>query len=308
MDTTLEPKLILKYVFKSTPKNIDLYSNFYNLIQLYNSSQFIDYIELYYSITINSGSNNNNFLYFILYSQIFKYIKPKKNILNILTSKIITENLNNIHSIYKYMYCYTLKQVNASLFIHLRDALILGTIVYFQILYNKLCYLKDIVTKEHIDKLVTFNNINDIDNYIIQLVFKKKKCLFLTTDSKLISILMGVSNKIIVKHYKNQMIHSNVEFIKIRDSIITKNIESSDPLFSDKEINIILQNFNIINPNKLFLHILNLYFDTFLISFISKRVIDKIVNNIETIFNKNDRHSITLRKFKDYFIDPSFKE
>ena len=311
-DTTLEPKLILKYVFKSTPKNIDLYSNFYNLIQLYDSSQFIDYIKLYYSISINSSSSNNSFLYFILYSQNFKYIKPKKNILNILTSKIITENvavnLNNIHSIYKYMYCYTLKNLKDSLFINLRDALVLGTIVYFQSLHNKLCYLKDIITKEHIDKLVTFNNINDIDNYIIQVVFKKKKCLFLTTDPKLISILMGISIKIIVKHYKNQMIYSNLEFIKLRDSIITESIKSSKPLFIDKEIDIISQNFNINNPNKLFLHILNLYFDTFLISFVSKRVIDKTINNIETNFNKNDRHSITLRKFKDYFIDPSFKE
>ena len=34
----------------------------------------------------------------------------------------------------------------------------------------------------------------------------------------------------------------------------------------------------------------------------------KIINNIESIFNKNDRHSITLCKFKNYFIDPSFNE
>ena len=308
MDTILEPKLILKYIFKSTPENINLYSNFYNLIQFYNGSQLIDYIKRYHDITVNP----NNFLYFILYTQFFKYKNPTKNILNIFTSKITTENnivnLNNIDSIYKYTYCYTLKQINLTLFLNLRDALITGTIMYFQLLYNKLCYLKDILTKEHIDKLVTFNNIDDIDNYIVQLVFKKNKCLFLTTDSKLISILMGISNKIILKFCKNPIIYSADEFIKIRDSIITKNITSTKLLYKEQGINIILQNFNIINPDKLFLHILNLYFDTFLISFITKRVIDKIVNNIEKIFNKNDRHSITLRKFKDYFIDPSFKE
>ena len=309
MNTTLTPTLIIKYIFNSSPLTINLYTNVYNLIQFYNSDQFIEYIKLYYDITI---PENNNFLYFILYSQFFKYKRPTNNILNILTSKIDTTNNNvnliNIDTIYKYTYCYTLKHVNVTSFINLRDKLNTGCVVYFALLYNKLSYLKDILTTEHIDKLVNFNSIIDIDNYIVQLVFNKKKCLLITTDSKLISILMGVSNKIIVKYCTNLIISCNEEFIQIRDNILTENIESTEIIYSEQEINIILQNFNIDNPDKLFLHILNLYFNKFFISFITKPIIDKIIYNIESIFNKNDRHSITLRKFKNYFIDPSFNE
>ena len=308
-NSILTPTLIIKYIFNSSPLNINLYTNFYNLIQFYNSDQLIQYLKLNYDITV---PENNNFLYFIFYSQFFKYKRPTNNILNQLTFKINTTNntvnLINIDTIYKYTYCYTLKHLNETSFINIRDKLNTGCIVYFALLHNKLSYLKDILTTENIDKMVTFNSIVDIDNYIIKLVFNKKKFLSTITDSKLISILMGVSNKIIVKYCTNLIISCNEEFIQIRDNILTENIESTEIIYSEQEINIILQNFNIDNPDKLFLHILNLYFNKFFISFITKPIIDKIIYNIESIFNKNDRHSITLRKFKNYFIDPSFNE
>ena len=315
-NSKLDPKLIIKYIFKSTPEKINLYLSFFNLVQLYNGAKLIENLAGFYDISKyyrnNSNNHNNVFLYFILYSEILRYQKPQKNILDLLISKSFTKNnsknLTNISSVYKHIYCYSLKHLRTDLFIDLRDELVRGSFIYFQLLYNKLSYLKDILTKEHIDKLVTFNNTDNIDNYIIKLVFKKKNILFLKTDSKLISILMGVSNKIIVKHCKDTIIYNDEEFIRLRDSIFSENIESSEQLFSKESTDTIAQNFCIINPEKLFLHILNLYFDTFFTSFINQPLINKIFIHLDKIFDKNDRHSITLRKFKDYFIDPSFKE
>ena len=308
MDTTLEPKLILKYIFKSNSQDLNLYTNFYNLIQFYNATQLTNHSKLYYDININN--NYNNLLYFILYSQILKYTTPAPNILNMLDSKITNENNNenfsNIENINKYIYCYTFKQTTPMSFLNVRNSLITGTNVYFQLLFNKLCYLKDFLSEDDIDKLITFNNIKDIDNYIIELVFKKKKCLFLTTDSKLISILIGFTIKVIVKHYKNSIIYSDKELINIRDTILSNHIKFTEKIYCEQNINTILQNFNIINPDKLFGHILNLYFDTFLISNINKNIMDKVINDINSIFNKNDRHSINLRKFKNYFIESPF--
>jgi len=173
----LDPVTIIKYTFKSDldPIHNIVYTNLYYLINMYNTKSIINRIlpiinNVCSEKTINIPHSHSYLVIYLLYTQILKYSHyQKKTILDNLTFDV-----KNIEPIYKYIHAYSSHYSNKTGFLEYRNKFIIGTLIYFNVLQSKLILINDLLTNVELNILLNIDNISEIDNNIIKLIFKKK--------------------------------------------------------------------------------------------------------------------------------------
>ena len=312
----LDPLTIIKYTFKSDldPIHNIIYTNLYYLINMYNTKSIINRIlpiinNVCSEKTINIPNTHNYLVIFLLYTQILKCSHYReKTILDNLISDVKNIDVKNIESIYKYIYAYSSHYSNKTGFLEYRNKFIIGTLIYFNVLQSKLTLINDLLTNVELNILLNIDNISEIDNNIIKLIFKKKKCLDIDLDKELLNTLLGVPYPIYIKYTKTTLFINYQEIIDLKDTLLDEIINKNSVIYTPQKINSMLNNLFFLNNNTLlFNHILNIYFDTFLYTHITNENVKLIYNHIYNLkVDKNLRLSLKLKRFKEYYLDNSF--
>ena len=322
--TTVNPSVILKYIFKNNSKvkkDIDIYTLYLNLFKLFlNYKKNIDFLNYINSLVkdfpniskINLLDINKNLAesVYMIYTNLFRYIFNKQtDILTHFKSTDLNQNKlglsDNIY-IYKWIYIYgnlsiKSKQYN---FLEFRNKFLTGTLVYFNILINQFTYLKNILSDNEFNDLSSIENINVLEETMIQKIFDYN-CNYIDSniDNNLLSIFLGIPVKTALQIDNFSSFTSHEEFIKYKLELQEKILNQNKTVFSNTITNNFIKSIN--TDCKYLGTILTKYINTFIYQH-SYNIRDIYIILYKYNDMSDERYSVKLKKFKEYYLENSF--
>uniref|UniRef100_A0A6C0IY95 Uncharacterized protein n=1 Tax=viral metagenome TaxID=1070528 RepID=A0A6C0IY95_9ZZZZ len=326
--TTVNPTVVLKYIFKNQSKKesldlFSLYSNMYEVFLNYKADvQFLDFIkELIKDFPDIPDISNVNLLendknlpesVYMIYTNLLRYFFNKqtdilKHFQQIdLNSKENHLDLSKNIYIYKWIYIYGNLNVKSKEYNYLefRNKFLKGTLIYFNVLINQFTYLKTIVNDNDFEAISSIENIRLLEDAIVEKIFKDK-CNYIDSsiDSNLISTILGVPIRLALEIDFFTNFSSYQEFIDYKINLQEKILKQNKTVFNDTVSNNFIKSIN--TECKFLGTILTKYVNTFIFQH------SKNIKDIYLILSKykdmsDERYSVKLKKFKEYYLENSF--
>ena len=326
--TTINTGIVLKYVFKNDNKKniLDLYELYLNMYKLFSNYEknliFLDFInrlvrDFPYMGNISDKKILDNDKYlgesvYIIYTNLLRYIFNKEtDILKHFTS-INFKHKENKLDLYENIYIYRWIYIYGNLgiktkeydYLEFRNKFLKGTLVYFNILINQLKYLKNIVCDKEFEDIISIEDTNLLENSIIKKIFEDK-CNYIDSniDSNLITILLGVPIRLALEIDFFTSFSSYQELINYKLNLQKKLLKQDKIVFNDILINNFIK--TIDTDCKFIGKILSKFVNLFIYQHSDN------IKDIYIILSKykdmsDERYSVKLKKFKEYYLENSF--